>query len=304
MLRRPHRPHRLRLHRPHRLQPRLLLLPLRYVPRAPCPRTARWRTTCSAPTSARRSARPSISPRSCGHSGTPAPRVGIVRDISRGSAISVWTPRPARRLTASRGASPTAKPLRMICLRLLTLLRLLRLLRSCRLLRMVRPPLLRRRPLWPQRQVRRRLRPPRPLPLRAQAMAVWAVLRRMARLVTPRRVGVPQLALLSLLRLRLQWLLLLLPLRTLRLPLALIRRLLRVPAVRMAVRMAVVRARVTRAARVRTLWALGLAQRAPAGCGARCRLRQPSMRTLRRSTSSTRMERRCGQVRALCLLHM
>ena len=78
-------------------------------------------------------------------------------------------------------------------------------------------------------------------------MAVWVVLRRMARLVTPRRVGVPQLALLSLLRLRLQWLLLLLPLRTLRLPLALIRRLLRVLAVRMAVLvlMVVVWARVT-----------------------------------------------------------
>eukprot|EP01045_Picozoa_sp_COSAG04_P013157 COSAG04_NODE_918_length_9425_cov_1.980270_3_plen_79_part_00 len=62
-------------------------------------------------------------------------------------------------------------------------------------------------------------------------MAVWAVLRRMARLVTPRRMGVPQLALLSLLRLRSRRLLLLLPLRTLRLPLALIRRLLRVLAV-------------------------------------------------------------------------
>ena len=147
----------------------------------------------------------------------------------------------------------------MICLRLLTLLRLPRLLRSRRLLRMVQPPVLRRQPLRPRRQVRRRLRPPlvtHPPPLRAQAMAVWAVLRRMARLVTPRRMGVPQLALLSLLRLRSRRLLLLLPLQTLRLPLALIRRLLRVPAVRMAVLMAEVRARVTRAARVRTLRAL------------------------------------------------
>jgi len=219
-------------------------------------------------------------------------------------ATCVLTTTSAGAWTATQTASPTARPLRICLLTLRRLLRLLRLLRSRRLLRMVRPPLLRRQPLWPRRQVRRRLRPPRPLPLRAQAMAVWAVLRRMARLVTPRRVGVPQLALLSLLRLRLQWLLLLLPLRTLRLPLALIRRLLRVPAVRMAVRMVVVRARVTRAARVRTLRALGSARRALDGCGARCRLRKPSMRTLRRSTSSTRMERRCGQVRALCLLHM
>ena len=91
-------------------------------------------------------------------------------------------------------------------------------------------------------------------------MVAWAVLRRMARLVTPRRMGVPQLALLSLLRLRSRRLLLLLPLRTLRLPLALIRRLLRVLAVRMTVRMAAVWARVTRAVRVRTLQAQAQAE--------------------------------------------
>jgi len=209
-------------------------------------------------------------------------------------------------LTATQTASPTARPLRICLLTLRRLLRLLRLLRSRRLLRMVRPPLLCRQPLWPRRQVRRRLRPPlvpHPPPLRTQAMAVWAVLRRMARLVTPRRMGVPQLALLSLLRLRSRRLLLLLPLRTLRLPLALIRRLLRVPAVRMAVLMAEVWARVTRAARVRTLRALSSARRAPAGCGKRCQLRRPSLLTLRRSTSCTRTAERCGRLQVLCPLH-